>query len=91
MAVYPQLQQNGGSNQVYGSRTINLTDTWIVWSASGTIEWSVPQDWKARAYQTLDGQTTKITSQKLFIGSSPMMLRAGDRFVSQIRRYELAL
>lgn len=50
----------------------------IVWNASGTIEWSVPADWKARTYQTLDGQTTKITSQKLLIGSSPMMLYSGN-------------
>lgn len=57
-----------------GSRRAHL-----VWDTAGTREWVVPEQWRARQYETLLGDVaTMVNTRRIPVGPSPVLIVSDD-------------
>ena len=56
---------------------------WVVWNTEGSKKWSVPPDWHALQYETLDARLLKLDSNAVItVGPSPVLIQSDGKLWS---------
>lgn len=48
---------------------------WLVWSTSGTVDWTIPPEWQIQAYEPMEGAGRVLMESTLPIGMAPVLLK----------------